>query len=114
MKTVSPVVSRNPVDFRSSEAIDSKFMPINELAHDLCNELTVIKLCKEHLACLLLEAGDVKIIQALGTLERALQKATQLAGRLPQLTAQPLQHSEPKTLPREQPQPLSNDALRLL
>lgn len=114
MKTLPRVVSRNPVQARSTGPIEAKFNPITDLAHELCNQLTVINLCKAHLAALLRDYGDPGIAQDLDTLERAAKESTQLAERLPRLIAETLEHSEPKALQDDHLQPLPNDVLRLL
>lgn len=76
---------------------------VNELAHDLCNQLTVINLCSGHVAALLRDAGDSAITTDLEMLKRAAEEATRLAKRLAQLLGEPnplLSGHSPRALQR--------------
>jgi hypothetical protein len=85
METVAGAASRD----RLVAGLTLPAPMVNEIAHELFNQMTVINLCSGRVAALLRGAGDSALTTDLEMLKRAAEAATRLAERLAQLLGEP-------------------------
>jgi len=108
MKRFSGTSSQSTPGFRKKCAIKQVPAEIQQIAHNLFNQLSVINLCSFKLRGAVPGHVGPAITNDLQTLERAVEDATLLAERLSQAIGAVVSNSEPKA-PRRLKAPSQNN-----